>query len=922
MSLENVASLFQACIEQPPSTRRAYLQSRTEGNQALFDQVWALLEADQSESPLVTGAFSQESTVTYTDLLDTRVGPYQLHRVIGQGGSGIVFLGVRSDGQFEQDVAIKCISSQLVSPRDHARFAREQQILAQLKHSHIAHIMDAGILPERGTPYFIMEYVEGLAIDVYCKENHLPLRQRIALFLDLCQAVDFAHRNMVIHRDLKPGNTLVTRDGVLKLLDFGISKFVDPESPNKTATVGFTPKYAAPEQLTGGAVSAATDIFALGTLFYELITGNTPFDADERSPFTWMKQVIEETARLPSQRTNLVAIEANRLKGDLDAICMKAIATKASDRYASVQSLMQDLTSFEEGRPIAARKRTWLYTGGKFLRRNWAMAILVAGGILAVASFTLATLWQAAEIRAERDKSEAVKDFMIGIFSEVSPVRVQEGVFTAKDVLELGAAKVEGEWQENPVIQSELFLTMGRVFSDMGLMDQAKPLLDRALEIREQSDAGDLEKAQCHHALTQYYLGKNDFEGGIPHARACLEFYGRSNEDIVIDVLNAKAQLAELLTLKSDLQAADDLFNDVIEQARTRSDVKPRNMAVYLTGHGQLREAQGRYQEAETVFSEALALTQAALGENHYLTAVSWDYLARVSSKLGNYERANDQFGQALQINESLLQELPNHPSLLTFSNNLAGNLLKMGEIEEAELVYLDVLERSVVAFGERHFFVAGSKNNLARVYAQLGQIDKAKQMYLESIDLFAELLGESHPNVAITYANLGDLVRDENQSALALDYYSEAHRIFVENLGSEHRLSTTLAWKLGRQLVDSGQFELADETLIAAEQSVKGDNQDPLMEMNIRIERARLLLLSGQSSEAELFLQKMLDASQKSEVSDDHRAKICYWLGRALIAGGQQTQARAQLLAAREFWLATDNAKHVSDVDLLLTGL
>jgi serine/threonine protein kinase len=401
-----IESLFEQAVECPPAERSSFLDRSCQGDDALRREVESLLACDDPESlievsglPVLDGGAEAEAPA---DMAGRRVGPYRLVRLLGQGGMGSVHLAVRDDDQYQKQVAIKLLRRELDTGLMMSRFRQERQILANLEHPFIARLLDGGTADD-GIPYLVMEYVDGLPITAFCSESGASIQARLALFRLVCEAVQYAHQNLVVHRDLKPGNILITREGIPKLLDFGIAKLISPRSTGRTLTQDLrmmTPDYASPEQARGQAISTASDIYSLGAVLYELLTGQRPhrFTSDS---FAEIERTIcdvepERPSRAVERETGGSARDLKRrsrqLAGDLDNIILTALRKEPDRRYASVAELSEDLRRHLEGLPVAAREDRFWYRAGKFVRRNKlgvAAAVLVGlsliGGIAATA---------------------------------------------------------------------------------------------------------------------------------------------------------------------------------------------------------------------------------------------------------------------------------------------------------------------------------------------------------------------------------------------------------------------------------------------------------------------------------------------------------------------------------------------------------
>ena len=441
-----------------------------------------------------------------------RVGDYEVVRHLGSGGMGSVYLAVRADRRYRKEVAIKILKRGLDSEEILRRFRQERQILASLDHPNVARLLDAAT-SDAGQPCFVMEYVEGTRIDRYCDDRRLSIRERLELFRTVCDAVQAAHRGLVVHRDLKPGNILVTTEGAPKLLDFGVAKLLDPDSfpqtvvPTALPYHPMTPDYASPEQVRGEAITTASDVYSLGVLLYRLLTGHRPYRVDLRRPAEMERVICEVEPEKPSATTSssrdgTATSETRpraegspeklrrRLAGDLDTIVLKALAKEATHRYGSVFQLSEDLRRHLEGLPILARRPTFGYRAGKFLRRYRAGVAMACLSVALLLAGIATTTWQAQIARSERARAESEKavaeeavSFMETLFEIADPSQAKGETVTALEILEKGAERF-AELEDQPQVQARLMDSIGRSYQGLGLYEEAARQLEEALETR------------------------------------------------------------------------------------------------------------------------------------------------------------------------------------------------------------------------------------------------------------------------------------------------------------------------------------------------------------------------------------------------------------------------------------------------------
>jgi tetratricopeptide (TPR) repeat protein len=406
-----VEAVFNEALEVDGDARSTLVAARCEGDPELIAEVNLLLRACEAEEQLTKSSFSDPDTSPANQLDRKRIGPYEIDRLLGRGGMGAVYLAHRADGQFDQQVAIKLIDLPLATDLFRERFRQERQILAGLQHPFIARLLDGGVTPG-GDLYLAMEYVAGVPIHRYCEQKQLSIPQRLALFISVCSAVQFAHQNLVVHRDLKPDNIFIADDGTPRLLDFGTAKLISPslENPGSEMTRqgfhSFTPQYASPEQVLGNPITTASDTYSLGVLLFLLLTGSLPYELKELTTAEMVRVICQEPPRKPGNAVG----STRRLDPDLEAILLKALRKEPSERYLTAEQLSTDIQAHLDGHPVGARKGTFRYRAQKYMRRHWIgvatgalLAITLAAGVAGV-------VWQARLANEQRRKAEARSD--------------------------------------------------------------------------------------------------------------------------------------------------------------------------------------------------------------------------------------------------------------------------------------------------------------------------------------------------------------------------------------------------------------------------------------------------------------------------------------------------------------------------------
>jgi serine/threonine protein kinase len=730
------------------------------------------------------------------------VGAYRLVSPIGHGGMGSVWLAARSDGRFEGQAALKLLNASLVGRAGEARFRREGTILARLTHPHIARLIDAGV-SATGQPYLVLEYVDGRHIDRFCDEERLGVDDRIRLFLDVQAAVAHAHANLIVHRDLKPSNVLVTGDGRVKLLDFGIAKLLEGDTPHDPATMltregeaALTPKYAAPEQVTGGRITTATDVYALGVLLFELLSGQHPTGAGARSPAEFVKAVASsEPLRLsaavddatdPEVATAVAAKRATTpdrlrrtLRGDLDTILAKALKPDPSERYRTVGEFADDLRRYVAHQPITARADTVRYRAAKFARRHRrGLALAAAAGFALVSMAAFYTARLAAErdrARLEAAKASRVSELLTGLLTGADPYRTPDAREpTVQNLLDLGAERIDAELADQPELQAELFTLIGRTYDRMGLSAKALPLLERAL------------------ALGRRALGPE-------HVR-------------VAQSLN---DLGVLHREQGDLAKAEPLLRESLAMRQRLLGPADKDVAVTHVELARALEDRGRDAEAEPHIREALAIRRTLFGDEHRETATSKNELGLLLLRRGDLAGAEPLLRENAATNVRVLGS--DHPNTGVAKANLALVLLARGEAAEAEILLRETAAVDRRVFGETHPQYAQTLGNLAGAAELQGRLADAQRMLEECLRIVRPHLPDDHPRVLRYIVNLAR-VRLARADASAESSLRRA-------LGSAERLYPAGDWRiaqvqslLGAALVLRGRHAEAEPLMRAAD--------------------------------------------------------------------------------------------------------
>ena len=828
---------------------------------------------------------------------DGRFGPYRITRVVGRGGMGTVYEAERADRRYERRVAIKTVAFPAPGGLLARRFEEERRILAGLEHPNIARLYDAGATPE-GVPYLVMEYVEGRRIDTYCSENGLSLDERLALFDRVCEAVEYAHGRLVVHRDLKPGNILVTADGIPKLLDFGVARLLDPESIGRSdaaeaTTTGFralTPEYASPEQLRGEPVTTSADVYALGVLLYVLLSGQHPYQFDNRSPVAVERAILERPSRPPSDVLDADdAARRGRLMGDLDNIALMAIRPEAERRYASVGHLRRDIRNHLDGFPVAARPSTWRYRAGKFAQRNRAGLAATALIFLSLAGGLAGVSWQARAAAAQAERAELTRDYLIGLFETFDPDDAGIDAVTAEELLDRGVERLEHDLSAQPVTRAELASVLGRLYQRLGFYGKARPLLASARDVLIEARGEDDPRTVTVTAdLASVLNDEGDYEEAERLARAVLDARRHRLGERDTAVATSLTALASIRRHLGHLDEARSLHGQALEIDRQYGT--PEQVATDLNNLGVVHGQLGDHDEARRLHEEALAIRRETYGDRHTLVATSLLNLAAARTAAGAYGEAEVLLTECIELRRNLLGDA--HPHLAIALNHLGAVLRETGRLDEAEAVTLEALEIRRAAFGDTHPQVAESLNNLGVVAYFRGDYAGAADRFAEVVPIWTDLLGEEHQDVLTGLNNLGSARREAGEYEAAELVLRQVLNVRRRVLGDDHPDIGQSLNNLAGVLHKRGAMAEAEQTYRDAIASWRGSlgDEHPTLAYGL-IGLGRLLVEQERSDECEPPLREGLDL-REAALDPEHASVMSArgWLGLCLVASDDPT--------------------------------
>ncbi len=804
---------FEAALDLSAAEREAYISSVAAHDAALATRVRALLAAhlrdeDALERPALADAMSHAlddgAEATADRWVGRRVGAYEIVRRVGAGGMGTVYEGVRADDQYRKRVAIKLLSAQAASDTAVRRFRRERQILANLTHPNIAALFDGGVTDD-GQPYFALEFVEGEPITAWCDRRALGIAARLALFRQVCAAVQYAHQSLVVHRDLKPGNILVADDGTVKLLDFGIAKLIPTDGDEsaelpltRAGSRAYTPDYASPEQLLGLPIGTRSDVYAMGVVLYELLCGAPPFDLRGRSAADVERVVSEATATRPSaalteERARMLGERtAGRVRaavaGDLDAIVLKALRKEPERRYGSADELAEDVRRHVEGRPVAARPEGLPYRLGKLVRRRRLETAAVALTLVAVvAGITTSTLQarRAEEERrradVERDRATEVAAFLTTMLGAANPGSFGRDV-KVREVLDSASTKANA-LRPRPALEGEIRDVIGGTYLALGEFERGEAEFRAALAARRRSaPAGDRATAVALERLSQAVEFQGHYAAAdslLRQASALFARHGFADEQSRGVHIDSRGRILAYLGRMAE---AEPLFREGIAIELRRRPPNDSSLASSYTNLAVVQSELGNNASAETLLVAAVAAAKRAHGPVHPLVASIMSPLASVQSRAGAHDRADSTYLATLAMRRQLLGE--EHPEYAWTMFNYADQLLLVGRYAESAQWARRVLALRGKTLQDAHPAVGTAMSLLGRALARMDSLDAAERWLRESLAVRRANLPPGHFLLASSESILGDLLRMRKQYPRAESMLVAAERALVAARG------------------------------------------------------------------------------------------------------------------------------------------
>jgi len=798
----------------PDEQLRAEIESLLESIESSQHMWEGLLESNQ----VLVENMSREDFHAHKETLPEQIGSYRIEKRIGRGGMGDVYLGARAGADFHKQVAVKVLRKDATDQNQVQRFLQERSLLSRLNHPNIARLLDGGITKD-GRPFIVMEYVDGVPLTEYCTQHNCNVEQRLELFIQACKAVHAAHTNFIVHRDLKPSNLLVTEDGVVKVLDFGIAKLLDQELSEQEVFETrkgnriFSLNYAAPEQISLEPVTTATDVYALGLLLYELLTTERPFDYKNIKLAEAEKIILNQDPKLPS---SVARGHASALRGDLDAIIMKALRKEPGQRYSSALTLMEEIERYLKHQPVYARKGTLKYRTGKYLRRHNLALGIISVFILLAGLFTVYHVNRITQERKiaeqEAEKARRVTGFLAGIFKYANPYENPQSDMTILEVLRYGKDYIQHQIEDEAEVKPILLYTVGGIYETLGEYNMADSLLTESLNLME-SKVETASENEYNIAVAYNNLGSlKSSQGKYTEA---VDYLQKASE--IFNKLNRQSYRAGSMNLwgwteflMGNYSKADSLLKKTLTLNLLYDGKNSIATANTLNNMAWLQDTFGNLGKSDSLLSEVLRIRNQVYPGSHPDIATTLHSIAWNHYQMKNYEKAVEFSNKAIAMRKEIFGDIA-HPDIAWSLNNLGVIKQAQGKLDESEKYLHEALTIRKEVLPKNHPYIAQTMGNLGSLHYYRKEYDKAAKVFAEVVEVQRAAYGPEHPNVAMSLNNLATVLYNGNRPYDAIPHYEEALSIQVERLGKAHTNSLRMRDNLADVFEDIEEFKKAE---------------------------------------------------------------------------------------------------------------
>jgi len=909
-----INELLNSALDKADGEREAWLRAECGDDAELLSEVMSLLAFDAEKTGGVRGSIEALAS----DLHDTaestyvgeRVGNYRITKKLAEGGMGIVFLAEHAADDFDQQVAVKILPQHRLDSTAGRRFVEERRILAGLEHPNIARMIDGGTLPS-GVPFIVMEYVDGKAIDAWCREEGLDNDAIIDLVGQVCDAVHYAHKKLVIHRDIKPGNILVSREGIPKLLDFGIAKLLDPSemSPEQTRAEhrALTPMYASPEQIEGLPITTAADVYGLGLLLYRLLTGHMPYAPTGPTPRELEAAILFQTPERPSTVVVASAItgrdvrwrrrQQKALRGELDTILLTALRKDPERRYDSIQAFHDDLLRYREHRPIQARADSPFYVLGKFLRRHRLPVGLATAAVLAG---IVMTSYYTHRLQIERDTAEGTAAFLQQLFEARNPYQRNKDGLTVETLLNEGIEKLENDESLSPLVRARLLTTISLVLQNLGELEQSEAMVSEALQVVDAArglDAAD--SFNPLRVLLQIRISQARYDA----AKELGERLNAVAEKHFGEMSPEAAQATHMMWVVAYRTAN---YEDMVSwgektYAIRKSIYEPDDMAVAAGANalGITYWQRDDLDKASEYYAESRRIQNAQPERNDMQYATLLHNLGLIYNDSGRYEDAIESYRESIAIRKAAGAE--KDPVLPMTLYSLAHSLSEYGDEVAAHEVYLETVERQAAVAGPETHMVAYALTGQGIFLESINAPKKAGPILEEADRIYSKLFDEPHFDQAATWVGLGYVAMHNGDYDTARALMDRALELRQANNGADNPGTVRTRNAIGRLEYERGNLDGAAEVLESALAlyDAGNDSTHPFVaEASTWLGRVRLA--QGAPDAAVALLEEAVRLGEAEHLPshvDNVRRRL--WLAEARVANGDET-ARSDANAAR----------------------